>query len=156
MADLKNHLRNCIRDELKLCLQGCKYLNVYCGQLERYCSADHVSQKKGAVNIRLGDESAAQRSRGIGSCNGTTTMNLQIILEVYAIGCEDVEYFVDSLCSEVQAKMCECHGTCNQFDYVGTEPTRIDIGDQTYHLCRIFYNTKYAASPCDMSLQVAK
>lgn len=156
-GDLLNHVRNCIRNDLKECLMGCKYFSVYCGAMERYCSPDHVSKKKAAVNIRLGNEVVDQKRSGAigGNCaTGPKLHKLEVILEVYAVGCEDVEYFLDSVCAEVQQKMCNCisaGGVCHSMVYQGTTTQRADIGDKDFHLCRVIYEASYMADPCDMS-----
>lgn len=156
-GDLLNHTRNCIRDELKRCLSGCKYYNVYCGAIERFCGPTHITSKKAGVNIKLGNEVVQKQQSGRiggGCAKGDKVIKLEVILEVYAMGCDEVEYFLDSCCAEVQRKLCNCvnsGGVCHSLEYEGTVNSKIELGDQDLYLCRVIYEATYIASPCNMS-----
>lgn len=156
MADLMNHVRNCIRTEVKQCLMGCKYYTPVCGSVENYLTDKYLGSNRGVVNVRLGSEAVEKRQSGtIGKTNkGVNVHKLQVILEVIALGCDDVEYFVDSLCAEAQKKMCECvqeGGACHSIEYQGTEPDTDKFGEKTLHLCRIYYELTYIADGKNMS-----
>lgn len=156
MADLMNHVRNCIRNEVKGCLQGCKYFTPVCGSLENYLTEKYLGDSRAVVNVRLGAEQVQKQQSGtIGRNNkGKNVINLELILEVVALGCDDVEYFVDSICAETQKKMCLCvqeGGACHIVEYVGTEPDTAKFGDTSLHLCRIYYQVTYIADGKNMS-----
>ena len=149
------HILCCIEEKIKECLQTIELdATVVCDKTYCWCPPQDLNPKLCGINIYIDSETILETSRTIGGnyrCGlGVLDAEINFIIEIYAIACDDARYNAKNCLALVNRALCIHHDTIPvvELQYNGFRMNTDQMGEYQATVIVADYVAKYRIDLC--------